>query len=227
MTQRFFIGEKLEGREDFSLSKEIQHQLKNVLRSKSGEKIILFDGSGYDFISEFDGKGGAKIIERALNRSEPDRKIFLFQSLLKKDKMEWVFGKGAEVGIAEFFPIISERSIKKDFNKERGEKIIKEAAEQSGRSILPKINEILDFKKALKYVHEARISGVIADINSKKHIFETLKDQAMALFVGPEGGWAEEEISEAKESGFKAVNLGRTMLRAETAAIVGSAFLVS
>ena len=227
MTQRFFIGEKLEGREDFSLSKEIQHQLKNVLRSKSGEKIILFDGTGYDFISEFDGKGGAKIIERAFNRSEPDRKIFLFQSFLKKDKMEWVFGKGTELGIFEFVPVLSERSIKKDFNKERSRKIIKEAAEQSGRSILPNIQNVLDFKKALEFVRGARMTGVIADINSKRHISETVKDQAIALFVGPEGGWTEEEISEAKESGFKAVNLGRTTLRAETAAIVASVFLLA
>src|SRR3989338_1922697 len=193
MIHRFFIEEKLEGREDFLLPKEIQHQLKNVLRSKSGEKIILFDGSGYDFISEFDGKGGAKIIERAFNRSEPDRKIFLFQSFLKKDKMEWVFGKGTELGIFEFVPVLSERSIKKDF----------------------------------EFVRGARMTGVIADINSKRHISETVKDQAIALFVGPEGGWTEEEISEAKESGFKAVNLGKTTLRAETAAIVASVFLLA
>src|SRR3989338_3591691 len=129
------------------LSKEILYQIKNVLRFKPGEKIILFDGSGYDFISEFQGES-AKVIEKVLNRREPERKIFLFQSLLKKDKMEWVFQKGTEVGVFDFIPVLSARSVKKDFNKERAEKIIREAAEQSGRAVLPQVHDVLDFKAA-------------------------------------------------------------------------------
>lgn len=219
MIHRFF-SEKLE------LDRDILNQLKNVLRLKKGEQIILFDGSGYDFISEFTGEG-AKIVEKVLNRREPERKIFLFCSLLKKDKMEWVFQKGTEAGVFEFVPVLSARSVKKDFNKARAEKIIKEAAEQSGRAILPKVGGVLEFKEALEFVQKERLSGVISDPNSKKHISETLKEPNMALFIGPEGGWTEEEISEAKECGFKAVSLGRLNLRSETAAIIGSAFLLS
>ncbi|MDP3785224.1 MAG: RsmE family RNA methyltransferase [bacterium] len=204
------------------LPKELQHQAQDVLRFKAGENIVLFDGSGYDFISEFSGKDSARIVEKALNRREPERKIFLFQSLLKKDKMEWVFEKGTEVGAAGFFPVLSARSIKTDFNKVRAGKIIKEAAEQSGRALLPEIREVLEFKKALEFVQKERLAGVIADPNSKKHISETLKEPKMALFVGPEGGFTEEEISEAKECGFKAVSLGKLNLRSETAAIVGA-----
>ena len=99
-----FFSEKLE------IGRDILHQLKNVLQLKQGEKIILFDGSGYDFISEFTGEE-AKIVEKVLNRREPERKIFLFQSLLKKDKMEWIFQKGTEVGVFEFIPVLSSRSI--------------------------------------------------------------------------------------------------------------------
>ncbi|MEK7162574.1 MAG: RsmE family RNA methyltransferase [Patescibacteria group bacterium] len=210
---------------DLKLSPEILRQLKNVLRFGAGERFVLFDGSGHDFISEFTGKE-AKIIEKVLNRREPERKIFLFQSLLKKDKMEWIFQKGTEVGVFEFVPVLSARSIKKDFNQERAEKIIKEAAEQSGRSFLPKIHETMDFKKALEFVQKERFSGVIADPNSKKHISETLKEPKMVLFIGPEGGWTEEEVSEAKESGFRAVSLGKLNLRSETAAIVASHLLL-
>ena len=224
--QRFFISKNLDGKKEFLLPKEIQHQLKTVLRAKAGEKIILFDGSGYDFISEFNG-ASAKIMEKVLNRREPDRKIFLFQSMLKKDKMELVFQKGTELGVAGFFPVLSGRSIKKDFNQFRAEKTIKEAAEQSGRAKCPEVSAVLSFKDALSHVQRERMSGVLADLNSKKHISETLKEPSMALFVGPEGGWTEEEIKDAKECGFKAVSLGRLQLRAETAAIVASAFLVS
>ena len=218
MTQRFYS-------KDSELTDAQAHQIKNVLRIKARERIILFDGSGYDYICEFDGKN-AKIIEKVLNRREPERKIYLFQSLLKKDKMEWVFQKGTEIGVFEFAPILSARSIKKDFNQARAEKIIREAAEQSGRAVLPNVKEVLNFKEALEFVQKERLSGVIADLNSKKHISETLKEMDTALFVGPEGGWTEEEISEAKENGFKAVSLGKLQLRAETAAIIASAFLV-
>ncbi len=226
MLQRFFIATALDGKSEFEFPPEIRHQLKNVLRAKTGEKIVLFDGSGYDFISEFTGDG-AKIVEKVLNRREPERKIFLFQSLLKKDKMEWVFQKGTEVGVFEFVPVLSARSVKKDFNKARAEKIIKEAAEQSGRAILPKVGGVLEFQESLEFVQKERLSGVIADPNSKKHISETLKEPKMALFIGPEGGWTEKEISEAKECGFKAVSLGKLNLRSETAAVIASAFLVS
>ena len=211
---------------DLTPSQEILRQLKNVLHFQKGERFILFDGSGYDFISEFDGSG-AKILEKVLNRREPERKIFLCQSLIKKDKMEWVFQKGTEAGVFEFVPALSARSVKKDFNKVRAEKIIREAAEQSGRAILPKVGEVKDFKEALEFVQKERLSGVIADPNSKKHISEILKEPKMALFIGPEGGWTEEEVSDTKECGFKAVSLGKLNLRSETAAIIASAFLVS
>src|SRR3989338_266879 len=118
---------------DLELTKEISHQLKNILRFKDGERFVLFDGSGYDFISEF-SEENIRIVEKVLNRREPERKIFLFQSLLKKDKMEWIFQKGTEVGVFEFIPVLSARSDRKDFNQKRAEKIIKEAAEQSGRA---------------------------------------------------------------------------------------------
>ena len=209
------------------LSKEILHQLKNVLHFRAGERFALFDGSGYDFISELDGENSFRVIEKVLNRREPERKVFLFPSLLKKDKMEWVFQKGCEVGVFEFGPVLSFRSIKKDFNEGRALKIIKEAAEQSGRAILPKVREVMSFKAALEYVQRERLFGVIADPNSKKHISEILKESRMAFFIGPEGGFEEEEINNAKEHGFKAVSLGKLNLRSETAAIVGSAFLMS
>lgn len=210
---------------DLTLSKEILHQIKNVLRIKPGERFVLFDGSGYDYISEFFGKK-PKIIDKILNRSEPERQVYLFQSVLKKDKMEWIFQKGTEAGVYEFTPVLSARSVKKEFNLARANRIIKEAAEQSGRCRVPEVREITDFGEALKFVQRERISGIIADTNSKKHIFEAMKEPRMAIFVGPEGGWSKEEISEAKEFGFKAYSLGRLNLRAESAAIVASWVLV-
>ena len=154
-------------------------------------------------------------------------KLEVDRDILRQLKNVLHFQKGTEVGLSGFYPVLSARSVKKDFNKERAEKIICEAAEQSGRAVLPQVHDVLDFKAALEFVQKERLAGVIADPNSKKHILETLKEPTMALFIGPEGGWTEEEISEAKECGFKAVSLGKLNLRSETAAIIASAFLVS
>lgn len=226
--QRFFLSGDLSSAREVILPREINHQIGHVLRLKRGERIVLFDGSGYDFIAELQGDlKTASVIEKVLNRREPARKLFLFQSLLKKDKMEWVFQKGTELGVFEFFPIVSSRSVKKDFNMTRALKIIGEAAEQSGRSLLPKTHEIMSFKESLDFVQKERISGVLAHGDSKKRIFEILKEPMMALFIGPEGGWNVEEVNEARECGFQIVNLGRLRLRSETAAIVASALLLS
>ncbi|MBI2024370.1 16S rRNA (uracil(1498)-N(3))-methyltransferase [Candidatus Giovannonibacteria bacterium] len=227
MIHRFFIGNEIGEQTEILLPKEIDRQISGVLRMKSGERITVFDGSGNDFISEYSGKGKAKVLEKIPNRRDPERKIYLFPSLLKKDKMEWVFQKGTELGVYEFCPVLSERSVKKDFNLERAQKIIKEAAEQCGRAFVPAINSSMDFSEALEFVQEKRFRGLIADVNSKRHIFESLKEPHMALFIGPEGGWTEKELAEAKEYGFQNISLGKLNLRAETASIVGSAFLVS
>lgn len=223
---RFFISEKLDEVRKVLLPKQIRHQIQNVLRLKRGERFVLFDGWDYDFISELENNGEANIIEKVLNRREPERKIFLFQALLKKDKMELVFQNGTEIGVFEFIPILSKRSVKKDFNKERAKKVVIEAAEQSGRALVPAVKPVMSFKHALEFVQTERLFGVISDPNSKRHISEVLKNAKTALFVGPEGGFTSEEVNEARECGFNAVNLGRLTLRAETAAIVASSFLV-
>ncbi|MBI2610068.1 16S rRNA (uracil(1498)-N(3))-methyltransferase [Candidatus Giovannonibacteria bacterium] len=224
-SRRFFIGDALSNKSSLDLPEDVLRQLKTILRSKAGDKIILIDGSGFDFIAAFDGKK-AVILEKIPNKCEPERKIHLFQSNLKKDKMELVFQKATELGVFKFYPILSERSVKKDFNRERAEKIIKEAVEQSGRAIIPEIHEVMDFKNALEFVQNERFKGIIADQNSKKHISEVLKTPQMAIFIGPEGGFSENEIAEMKESGFQSVFLCKTVLRGETAALVASAFLV-
>src|SRR3989344_4998393 len=206
---------------NLELTKEMLYQLKSVLRFKDGERFVLFDDSGYDFISEFSGES-VKILEKVFNRREPERQVFLFQSILKKDKMEWIFQKGTEAGVYEFIPVLSSRSVKKDFNLPRAKKIIKEASEQSGRGCVPKVREIMGFDEALEFVQKERITGIIADPNSKRHILEAMKEPKTALFIGPEGGFTEEEVAEAKECAFKAYSLGRLNLRSESAALVAA-----
>ncbi len=227
--QRFFIQKNLEGHETLMLPDDIRRQVKMVLRLKAGERVALFDGSGFDFIYEIEtaSSGALRLLEKVINRREPKIKILLYQSLLKKDNFEWVLEKCTEIGVTEFHPILSARSIKKDFKRERAESVVREAAEQAGRAIVPRIEKIVPFRGALENARSSRVAAAFADIGAEVHISGVLKYPSMALFVGPEGGWTPEEATYAKNFGLRAVSLGKLTLRAETAALVGSAFLLS
>lgn len=226
---RFFIQKNLEGRETLMLPDDIRRQVKTVLRLKAGERVILFDGSGSDFIYEIEtaSSGVLRFLEKVTNRREPKIKILLYQSLLKKDNFEWMLQKCTEIGVAEFHPILSARSVKKDFKRERAEKMVREAAEQAGRAIVPKIEKIAPFRIALEQARNSGRAAVFADTEAQEYISGILKYQSMALFVGPEGGWTHEEATYAKNFGLRTVSLGKLTLRAETAALVGAAFLLS
>ena len=226
---RFFIQKNLEGRETLMLPDDIRHQIKTVLRLKAGERVALFDGSDSDFIYEIEtaSSGVLRFLEKVINRREPKIKILLYQSLLKKDNFEWMLQKCTEVGVAGYYPLISARSIKKDFKRERAEKVVMEAAEQSGRALVPRIEKPIPFRLAIQQVKDSGRAAAFADTGAHEHISSILKYSAMALFVGPEGGWRPEEVNEARNCGLRLVSLGKLTLRAETAALVGAAFLLS
>jgi 16S rRNA (uracil1498-N3)-methyltransferase len=122
-------------------------------------------------------------------------------------------------------PIITERTIKLGLNQERLLKIVKEAAEQSGRGMVPEIVEPLKLAEAIIQAQEN-------DVNffchfSKKRLNKLVSKGQIGLFIGPEGGWSDEEVKMAKKANFEVVSLGENVLRAETAAIVGSYLVVN
>ncbi|PIR70030.1 MAG: hypothetical protein COU46_03660 [Candidatus Niyogibacteria bacterium CG10_big_fil_rev_8_21_14_0_10_42_19] len=226
---RFFIGQKLEEGMTFECPKEIGRQIVTVLRMKPEEMVVFFDGSGYEFkvkIKEIIRKKNCvlEIMSSDIPNREPKRRLTLFQSFIKKSRFEWMLEKGVEVGISEFVPIITERSLKKGFNRERYEKIIKEAAEQSGRVFLPKITKLMSVGEAIEYASmynnqiffssfEHYDSDRVTAYPSRTHV---------ALFIGPEGGWTKDEIEKARRAGSFLISLGKLTLRSETAAVVAS-----
>ncbi len=141
--QRFFINQKIELGEVRVSDVGTVHQIKNVFRMKGGEEVVVFDGTGFEFkarVSEVSKNSlTLNILEKIENKVVPKNKITLCQSLIKKDNFEWIVEKGTELGVSEFLPIVSERSEKKNLNIERLNTIAKEAMEQSGRAIVPKI----------------------------------------------------------------------------------------
>lgn len=234
MHHRFYVNQELRVGEVFIDSLQISHQLTKVLRVRPGETVIFFNGTGGDFLSEivFYTKEGVRALikEELPNGRELPVRLILHHALIKKDMMELVLQKGTEVGISEFRPCITERSIRKEFHLERGRKIIREAAEQSGRSVLPLLFEPCSFEDSLRAL-DASESGILFHPSAKSAKFSDFEafmeenKKAIHIFLGPEGGFSDAEITEAESSGILIVSLFQTTLRAETAGIVFPAIL--
>lgn len=216
---------------------DLVHQLLNVLRFKSGQEIILFNGDGFNYNvvlkNIVDGhlprnkKIEIEIKNKIENKIKQKREIILFQSLIKKDNFELIVEKVTELGVSKIVPIISERSEKKGINMQRVNKIATEATEQSGRNNVPRITGIVSLSDCLqnlsisatcfhpqgKPFHDGNMSRVL------------LGNSSLAIFIGPEGGWTDQEIEMFKENRVEILSLGDGILRSETAAISALALL--
>lgn len=205
--------------------KELLNQLRDVLKLKSGEKIVLCDGDMNEGTAEIKGHGkdtvGIEILDVGKNQNEPDKDVVLYCAILKKENFEFVVQKTTEVGVKEIIPVISERTVKLNIRQDRLEKIIKEAAEQSGRGIVPVLREPVNFKDAINRT-DLKINNLLFDISGRSDLHTTNYMLHTTLWIGPEGGWTAQELESARKSNFKIINLGKLTLRAETAAIVGS-----
>jgi len=207
-------------------NRELLNQIKNVLRLGMGSKISLSDGSGREAVAQITTFGkdfvGLELQEALKNDNESGRYLILYCSVLKRENFEWVIQKATEVGVKEIFPIITERTVKFNVKMERLEKIAREAAEQSGRSFVPKVYEPIRLFQAIEHSKKNDLNWFF-DISGQpiKKSLPVVKNK-IGVFIGPEGGWTSKEISGAKSSRLKLVSLGRLTLRAETAAVVAS-----
>jgi 16S rRNA (uracil1498-N3)-methyltransferase len=205
------------------------HQWKNVFRLKSSDAVILFDGSGFDYFANIllVSKDGVEVeIGEKKVGIVPTRKVWLFVSILKKDNFEWVVEKATEIGVSHIVPVESARTEKKSLNMERLFSIAREASEQSGRTDVPEIHEPVSLEDSFGLVSDLPKEALfVADMGGES-ISSLCGDKDIAIYIGPEGGWsdADREVFAAKD--FKAVSLGNTVLRAETAAIVVSALSI-
>ena len=225
---RFFLPFSATDNSLIIADEKIVNQIKNVLRLKAGDEILIFNSEEErkGKIEEI-AKNAIRIIlkEEVINLREPKIKVKLFCSLLKKDNFELVVQKATEVGVKEIYPIISKRTVKFDFKKERMDKIIKEASEQSMRISLPILHQTISFQEALKESSQNQLN-VFCDLSSPlfseilKEKLISKKIDSLGVFIGPEGGWSEEEIHLAKDNNFLMVKLSDLVFRSETAAII-------
>lgn len=207
------------------IDKELVHQINNVLHLKFSEQIILCDTLGNEVLAEIITLGKnveCRVIEKRKNEVESARYVTLYCSILKKDNFSLVAQKATEVGVKEIIPLICERTIKKDVNLERLNKIAKEAVEQSGRAVVPIISAPMKLKNAVEKAKENDLN-IVFQMAEKSFEDKILRGKKkVGVFVGAEGGWTDKELAFMKENDFVALSLGKTVLREETAAIVGT-----
>jgi len=230
---RFFIYPELITEKTITLPEETSHQITQVLRLKNNEQIILLDNTGFEYIVKLIQVNKkhtlAELIEKRKNNNEPQLNVHLYMALIARDNFELVLQKSVELGVKEITPILTERTQfdkKSAQNKyERWNKIIKEASEQSERGILPTLNQPINFESA---VLESKNNGtsLIASEYSRHQIIVipseaegSRGEKNINIFIGPEGGFTEQEIKQANDNNIKSISLGKTILRAETAAI--------
>lgn len=200
---------------------ELVSQWRNVLRLKTGDRLVLSDGQGREAEAVITDMTKSEVFitldEAVSPHREPTKMATLYAAILKRENFETVVQKATELGIFRIVPLLTERTVKTGFNRERLEKIIREAAEQSGRTHIPELAEPLPFPEALAETNPA--TSLILDLDGVD-VGPALS--ATQAFIGPEGGFSDAEIALAREAGFPIGLLGKLTMRGETAAIVAS-----
>lgn len=210
-----------------TLSAEDRKYLFKVLRCTTGDTLSVIDGKGKIYRARILNKKTLEILYEKDSCIEKAFRAVLCQGLLKGDKMEMVVQKATEIGVKKIIPFVSERCIVRHTRKiERWKKIAKEATEQSGRSIVPEINEVVNFSDLIKQAENGILFWEKSGSESLvQAISELIVEKPLFLFIGPEGGFSPEEVQMAEKRGIKIVSLGKRILRAETASIVSLAIV--
>ncbi len=197
----------------------------NVLRCRIGEQIICLGNDSYDYLCEITQiskkQAIAKIVSKELNTKNPKVNITIFQGLVKGEKIDLIVQKLTELGITNLVPFESEFSVAKtnDNKINRLNKISQEACKQCGRSVPLNIENTLKFKDMVNRFKNFDIVLFANEKNKIRNYDRIMKSQNIAIIVGGEGGFSDEEIAQINNAGVINFGLGERILRAETACI--------
>lgn len=228
---RLFVQFSLKDKDSLSLDEENSRYISQVLRMKNGEELIIVDNDSIEYVCSISGitkkTVELEVLSCSVNTTEPPFHVTLFQSVSKGERMDYTIQKTTELGVKEIYPVLSERVVVKLNGKDvsgkldRWQKIALEASRQSHRGSVPVIKEPIDFEKAIEFAKDNFDLVLFPwEEESDKGIKEVLKSfsgKRIAVFVGPEGGYSEEEAGFATENNAKCVTLGPRILRTETA----------
>jgi 16S rRNA (uracil1498-N3)-methyltransferase len=237
---RFFVSPDVFSGNEVRLEGDLARRLSRVLRLEPGAAVVLLDGSGLEYETRLDVVGPHRVtgtvVGRRPGRPEPRVRLVLYQSLVKGERFDWVLEKGTELGVAAFVPLLSRRNVARATpgrlgRPERWRRVVREAAEQCGRCVLPEILPAEGLKEALSEAADLRLLpweeeealGLAAALRQARPALEAVERPTVAVLIGPEGGFAAEEVALARRAGAQVVSLGRRILRSETAGIVAAA----
>lgn len=217
------------------LSGDGAEHLRRVLRAERGQRFELSD-NGHVYLAEIDDFGKGKVRFRVIEEiaaAPPTVGLVLLASLVKFDRFEWMIEKATELSVETIIPVMAGRSDKgldaaAHKRVDRWRKIAIESSQQSRRTRLPEISDVVSFAKALTAAGGCRF--FLEEESGADPILSAIPDRRaaadrVALLVGPEGGWTDEERGEASKAGWRAVSLGPQILRAETAAVAALAVI--
>jgi 16S rRNA (uracil1498-N3)-methyltransferase len=239
-SHRFFVPESSFDGELVRLSPEQAHHVCHVLRLRPGDAVVLLDNSGFEYdaalASAASHEATCRVTAKRPAGGEPTVQLTLFQSLLAREKFEWVLQKGTEVGVTRFVPVRTQRSIVRarrieEKKLQRWRRILTEAAEQSHRGRIPQLEQEIDLAEAASRLKEFDCVLVAAPGAEAVSLKRALAPQggtlsSVALLIGPEGGFADAEVTQACQEGAVKIGLGPRVLRTETAAVVAAALIL-
>jgi len=195
--------------------------------------VGVFDGTEpVDRVVQLIGVASGRVVDRRPQALEPRTRVVVYPALLQRDKFEVVLQKLTEIGAAAIVPLLTMRGVVRERPDERRQTrwraILREAAEQCGRGVVPELSGGASFAEAVSY---ARLEGTVllayeGETQHSVHGALVGAGRTVSLFVGPEGGFAPEEVACARESGVRVVTLGPRILRSETASPLMAALVL-
>ncbi len=230
----FFAEPSQIGKSEIVIMGSDVNHIKNVLRMKAGEELAVYDGAYREYrcrIGSFSEEAVIlEILEETVQQQELASKLYLFQGLPKGDKMELIVQKAVELGAYEIIPVSTKRSVvkldekKKAARQKRWQAIAESAAKQSARGMIPRVAPVMTLQEAFAYAAGFDKNLIPyeleRDMAATKQILAGLQEgMSIGVFIGPEGGFDEEEVAQAKARGISPVTLGRRILRTETAGL--------
>jgi 16S rRNA (uracil1498-N3)-methyltransferase len=228
---RFFLSSGAPENGTFIITGDDAKNISFSLRMRRGEHLVVCDGEGTDYDCEITDMDGQQVVLTILRAqptvTESPVKIRLYQSVPKGDKFEYIVQKAVELGVSEIVPVYSSRCIVKPDAKSEEKRIARlgriaeEAAKQCGRGIIPRVLPHMRYADAVKNCGENAFvcyeDEKAFSLKAYLQDFSEKGGKTLAFFVGPEGGYAAEEIALAAEYGIASVKLGARILRSETA----------
>lgn len=234
---RIFVDKPIVPGDTFFLAGAPLHHIGKVLRLRAGAEIVLFDGSGGEWRGVLEeirsDHAKVRLVEHHDVSRESPLRWELVQGISRGERMDYTLQKAVELGVSAIHPVVTKRTVvklpadKAAKRREHWQGVVASAAEQSGRTAMPPVNQICSLDEFLHSRDEGLV--LILDPGANKYVAQLPGEtpQRVFLLAGPEGGFDNSERSSALRNGAEGIRLGPRVLRTETAALVAAALILA